>query len=76
MRGVARPDRGLTATLAGTAALAVGVSLLETPCTAGLPLLWTSMLADQAVPTMTAVALFAVYMTVFLIDALSCSAPR
>ncbi len=70
MRGVARPDRGLTATLAGTAALAVGVSLLETPCTAGLPLLWTSMLADQAVPTATAVALFAVYMTVFLIDEL------
>jgi glutaredoxin len=70
MRGVARPDRGLTATLAGTAALAVGVSLLETPCTAGLPLLWTSMLADQAVPTATAVALFGVYMTVFLIDEL------
>ena len=70
MRGVARPDRSLPATLAGTAALAVGVSLLETPCTAGLPLLWTSMLADQAVPTATAVALFAVYMTVFLIDEL------
>jgi glutaredoxin len=70
MRAVARPDRSLTATLAGTAALAVGVSLLETPCTAGLPLLWTSMLADQAVPTATAVALFGVYMTVFLIDEL------
>ncbi len=70
MRGVARPDRSLTATLAGTAALAVGVSLLETPCTAGLPLLWTSMLADQSVLIATAIALFAVYMTVFLIDEL------
>jgi glutaredoxin len=70
MRGVARPDRGLLATLAGTAALAVGVSLLETPCTAGLPLLWTSMLADQGVSTATAVALFGVYMAVFLIDEL------
>jgi cytochrome c biogenesis protein CcdA/glutaredoxin len=68
MRGVARADRGLLATLAGTATLAVGVSLLETPCTAGLPLLWTSMLADQAVPTATAVALFAVYMAAFLVD--------
>jgi glutaredoxin len=70
MRGVGRGDRGLVATLAGTAALAVGVSLLETPCTAGLPLLWTSILADQGVPTATAIALFAAYMAVFLIDEL------
>ncbi len=70
MRAVARPDRGVAATLAGTAALAVGVSLLETPCTAGLPLLWTSMLADQGVSTAAAVALFGVYMLVFLIDEL------
>ena len=70
MRAVARPDRGVAATLAGTAALAVGVSLLETPCSAGLPLLWTSMLADQGVSTAAAVALFGVYMLVFLIDEL------
>jgi glutaredoxin len=70
MRGLARSERGLLPTLAGTAALAVGVSLLETPCTAGLPLLWTSMLADQQVPTGTAVALFGVYMAVFLLDEL------
>lgn len=70
MRAASRPDRSLPATIAGTAALAVGVSLLETPCTAGLPLLWTTMLADHATSTTTAVALFAVYMTVFLIDEL------
>lgn len=70
MRGVSRADRGLLATLAGTAALAVGVSLLETPCTAGLPLLWTSMLADQGVSTATAVTLFGLYMAVFLLDEL------
>jgi glutaredoxin len=70
MRGVARSERGLLPTLAGTATLAVGVSLLETPCTAGLPLLWTSMLADQQVPTGTAVSLFGAYMAVFLLDEL------
>ena len=70
MRGVSRADRGLVGTLAGTAALAVGVSLLETPCTAGLPLLWTSMLADQGVSTATAVTLFGLYMAVFLLDEL------
>ena len=70
MRGVSRTDRGLLPTLAGTAALAVGVSLLETPCTAGLPLMWTSMLADQEVATAAAIALFGIYMAVFLLDEL------
>ncbi len=68
IRGLASPDRALAATVAGTAALAVLVSLLETPCTAGLPLLWTSLLAEQGVGPLQAAGLFAVYMTVFLLD--------
>lgn len=68
MRRVATPDGALATTLAGTVVLAVAVSLLETPCTAGLPLLWTTMLADQAVGFAEAAGLFAVYMLVFLLD--------
>jgi cytochrome c biogenesis protein CcdA/glutaredoxin len=70
MRGVAAADRGLPAVIAGTVALAVGVSLLETPCTAGLPLLWTGLLSEQGVSTGAAAGLFAIYMTVFLLDEL------
>lgn len=70
MRAVASPERALTATLAGTVVLAAAVSLLETPCTAGLPLLWTTMLADQGVGPLRAALLFAVYMAVFLLDEL------
>ncbi len=70
MRALAGPDRSLPAVLAGTATLAVGVSLLETPCTAGLPLLWTDLLAARDVPAAGAVLLFAIYLTVFLIDEL------
>lgn len=70
MRRLSRPDQSLPSLLGGTAVLAVGVSLLETPCTAGLPLLWTSLLADQGVPRAEAVALFAIYLLVFLIDEL------
>lgn len=70
MRRVASPEGALAATIAGTVALAVAVSLLETPCTAGLPLLWTTMLAEQGVAPMQALGLFAVYMLVFLIDEL------
>lgn len=70
MRTVSGADRGVLATLAGTTVLAVGVSLLETPCTAGLPLLWAGLMTDQQVPTSTMVALFVVYLAVFLIDEL------
>jgi thiol-disulfide isomerase/thioredoxin len=70
MRQVAVADRPLPPLLLSTGALAVGVSLLETPCTAGFPILWTNLLADHGVGLAAAVALFAVYMLVFLIDEL------
>jgi cytochrome c biogenesis protein CcdA len=70
MRAISSGDRGLVGVLAGTVALAVGVSLLETPCTAGLPLLWTNLLSQQGVSTGTAVVLFGLYMAVFLLDEL------
>jgi cytochrome c biogenesis protein CcdA len=70
IRRVASPEGALAATIAGTVALAVAVSLLETPCTAGLPLLWTTLLAEQGVPPLEAAGLFLVYMLVFLLDEL------
>jgi thiol-disulfide isomerase/thioredoxin len=70
MRAIVEPSRTTAAALAGTALLAVGVSVVETPCTAGYPLLWADMLAAQNVGLMGAVPLFALYMAVFLIDEL------
>lgn len=70
MRAVSVGERGVLATIAGTVVLAVGVSLLETPCTAGLPLLWANLLAQNDVATAKAIALFGVYMAVFLVEEL------
>ncbi len=70
MRRVSAADASVPAMIGGTVVLAVGVSLLETPCTAGLPLLWTSLLAANDVTTGQAIWLFAVYMAVFLLDEL------
>jgi glutaredoxin/uncharacterized membrane protein HdeD (DUF308 family) len=70
MRRLADPERSLGATLAGTGVLAVGVSLLETPCSAGLPLLWTNLLNDRGVAFGGAAFLFVVYLLVFLLDEL------
>lgn len=69
MRTVAGEEALLPA-LAATVALAVGVSLLETPCTAGFPVLWTGLLEAQGVTTAQAAGLFALYMLPFLLDEL------
>lgn len=68
MRSLADPNRSTPAVVGGTAVLAVGVSLLETPCTAGLPLLWTNMLSQRGVSDGAALLLFVVYLSVFLLD--------
>jgi cytochrome c biogenesis protein CcdA/glutaredoxin len=70
MRSITVDARSLPIALAGTALLAVGVSVLETPCTAGYPLLWANLLADQQVGLAGAIPLFLLYMTVFLFDEL------
>jgi cytochrome c biogenesis protein CcdA/glutaredoxin len=70
MRGLAAVDRPLTALLGATVALAIGVSLLETPCTLGLPILWTNLLAENDVAFAGAAVLFVVYLSVFLLDEL------
>lgn len=60
--------RALIPALGATVVLAVGVSLLETPCTAGFPVLWTGMLQANGVGGAETVALFVAYMIPFLLD--------
>lgn len=67
MRAAAGHDR-LAPALLATAALGVAVSLLETPCTAGFPVLWTGLLQQAAVPPAEAAGLFVAYMVPFLLD--------
>ena len=71
MRAVSDVDRPLPAVLLGAAGLAVGVSLLETPCTAGYPLLWADLVADSGSGSAAVAALFGIYMLVFLVDELA-----
>jgi len=69
MRAAAGREELLPA-LAATVVLAVGVSLLETPCTAGFPVLWTGLLEAHGVGLAEAAFLFALYMLPFLVDEL------
>lgn len=70
MRAISVDARSLPIALAGTVVLAVGVSILETPCTAGYPLLWANLLADHQVGLAAAAPLFLLYMVIFLADEL------
>jgi glutaredoxin len=70
MRAAAGHERLLPA-LAATTGLAVGVSLLETPCTAGFPVLWTGLLEANGVGAAGAAFLFLLYMVPFLLDELA-----
>jgi cytochrome c biogenesis protein CcdA/glutaredoxin len=69
MRAAAGREELLPA-LAATVVLAAGVSLLETPCTAGFPVLWTGLLEAHGVGFAEAAFLFTLYMIPFLIDEL------
>ncbi|GAA4397565.1 membrane protein [Fodinibacter luteus] len=62
--------RELLPALGATVVLAVAVSLLETPCTAGFPVLWTGLLEANGVSTAQAAGLFGLYMAPFLLDEL------
>jgi hypothetical protein len=46
--------------------LALGITLVELPCTAGFPMVWTGIIATQGVPLAYFAALLALYLLVYL----------
>ncbi|MFN3865628.1 MAG: hypothetical protein ACK4MD_02820 [Demequina sp.] len=62
--------KALIPALGATVVLGVGVSLLEAPCTAGFPVLWTGMLHANGVGPAETAALFVAYMVPYLLDEL------
>jgi cytochrome c biogenesis protein CcdA len=68
MRGIMNPKNTLPATIIGTVVLALGVVLIELPCTAGFPLIWTSMVAQQQIAGLTFAMLLGIYMLIYLLD--------
>ena len=70
IRGIMNPRNSLIATITGTTILALGVVLVELPCTAGFPLIWTNMIAQQQIAGLTFLILLGIYMLIYLIDEL------
>jgi len=70
MRNVVNASNNIWATIGATIVLAVGVSLVEFSCTAGLPMLWTNLLNTQGVTPLTFGLLLLVYMLIYQLDEL------
>lgn len=58
-------------TLVGTAIIAAGIVLVELPCTAGFPLIYSNILAERGVTGALALGLLAIYMLIYLMDELA-----
>jgi hypothetical protein len=67
MRAIVRAET-LGVALAGAAALAVLVNVVELLCTAGLPALYTQILAGQGLPTWKRYAYLGLYDAAYMLD--------
>ncbi len=68
IRGVMKHDNTLVM-MGATALMAAGVALMELPCTAGFPVIWTGTLAEQGIHTMTGafIGLLLIYLITYLL---------
>jgi hypothetical protein len=70
IRPLMRPDMTGVALVGATATMAAGVTLVELPCTVGLPLLWTKLISSHEVSTAMFAFLLALYMLMCALDEL------
>ncbi|MGM5482665.1 MAG: glutaredoxin domain-containing protein [Nanobdellota archaeon] len=66
MREIMKSDKSLAATVIGTGFLALGVVLVELPCTAGFPLVWSNMIAQNQIQGFAFFMLLLLYMVIYL----------
>ncbi|MFW5902485.1 MAG: hypothetical protein ACOCTT_01215 [archaeon] len=68
IRGVMTHNNTLVM-MAATAVMAAGVALMELPCTAGFPVIWTGIVAGRGIQTMTMlfIGLLLLYLLVYLL---------
>ena len=50
-----------------TIVMAAGIALVELPCTAGFPVIWSGIVADRGVTGLTFLLLLAVYLLIYLL---------
>lgn len=69
-RSIRDTDRPLAAVLGTTVALAAGISLVELPCTAGFPVIWSGIMRTQGVEGPAFAGLLGLYLLIYILDEL------
>ncbi len=66
MRGLIKEGRSVPALIMATVVMAAGVALIELPCTAGFPVIWSGLVAAHEVDWPYFIVLLATYLLVYL----------
>jgi glutaredoxin/cytochrome c biogenesis protein CcdA len=67
IRSVMDPNRSTFSIIGATALMALGITLVELPCTAGFPVIWINIIHSQMVDMSTYILLFLLYIFIYLI---------
>lgn len=65
-RAIRAADRPLSAVIGTTVAMAAGIALVELPCTAGFPVIWSGIMRTQGVEGATFVGLLGLYLLIYV----------
>jgi thiol-disulfide isomerase/thioredoxin len=69
-REILKGDKSVWALIGATMVMAAGIAIVELPCTAGFPVLWSQLVAAQNVDSLTFSLLLGVYILIYLLDEL------
>jgi thiol-disulfide isomerase/thioredoxin len=69
-RAVLTGNKSIVALISATVVMALGIALVELPCTAGFPVLWSKMVSTQQVSSLSFGLLLGLYMLIYLLDEL------
>jgi thiol-disulfide isomerase/thioredoxin len=67
-RGLMDENRSLLAVTGAAVVMALGIALVELPCTAGFPVVWSGLLTDAGVSGSEFAGLLSVYLGIYLLD--------
>jgi thiol-disulfide isomerase/thioredoxin len=70
IRNIMKGQNSIWAMILATAIMALGIVLVELPCTAGFPVIWTGIVAKHNLQMSEFAALFFLYLVVYLLDEL------
>ncbi|MFP4568144.1 MAG: hypothetical protein ACLFN8_04315 [Candidatus Woesearchaeota archaeon] len=66
MRKILHPENSISEMVIATIILSLGVTLAELPCTAGLPMIWSNLMAAQGITGTNFIVLLAIYLLIYL----------